>query len=70
MCAMPARWSQKLSEFWKALKAWSKEHRPSDIPSHPEKTYKEAGWTNYGDFLGTGNKRGSQPGNTSRRKKK
>ena len=41
----------------KAWHAWSKDHRPSDIPSHPNQVYKEAGWTNWGDFLGTGNKR-------------
>ena len=28
--------------------------RPDDIPSAPEKTYKKE-WTNWGDFLGTGN---------------
>ena len=49
----------------KAWHAWSKDHRPSDIPSNPHSYYKEAGWINWGDFLGTGNKR-----NTSRRKKK
>jgi hypothetical protein len=42
---------------WKEWHAWSKKHRPSDIPSSPDRTYKEAGWTNWGDFLGTGNKR-------------
>ena len=40
----------------KAWQAWRKDHRPSDIPSDPYATYKEAGWTNWGDFLGTGNK--------------
>ena len=28
--------------------------RPDDIPYNPEKTYKNKGWTNWGDFLGTG----------------
>ena len=59
----------KLSSV-KAWYAWSKDHRPSDIPSTPDRTYKEAGWINWGDFLGTGNKRGGQPHNTNGRKKK
>ena len=46
----------KLSSM-KEWQVWSNKHRPSDIPSRPDKTYKEAGWTNWGDFLGTGNKR-------------
>ena len=50
--------------------AWSKDHRPSDIPYNPYVTYKEAGWTNWGDFLGTGNKRGGQPSSKRSRKKK
>ena len=34
---------------------WSKsEQRPKNFPKHPERTYKEE-WTNWGDFLGTGN---------------
>ena len=28
---------------------------PKDIPRVPDNTYKENGWTNWGDFLGTGN---------------
>ncbi len=27
---------------------------PSDIPSNPDKTYHESGWTGWGDWLGTG----------------
>ena len=55
----------------KAWQVWRKDHRPSDIPSRPDNFYKEAGWTNWGDFLGTGNKRkGRKPSNMSRRKKK
>ena len=51
----------KLSNV-RAWWAWRKtKHRPSDIPSNPHQTYKEAGWTNYGDFLGTGNKKGDNP---------
>jgi len=30
--------------------------RPYDIPSRPEIYYKNKGWTDWGDFLGTGNK--------------
>ena len=34
---------------------WSKsEHRPENFPSAPDQTYKSE-WTNWGDFLGTGN---------------
>jgi SAM-dependent methyltransferase len=34
---------------------WSKTgDRPDDIPSNPSKTYKEQGWINWGDWLGTG----------------
>jgi superfamily II DNA or RNA helicase len=28
--------------------------RPADIPTHPHKAYLEAGWTSWGDWLGTG----------------
>ena len=28
--------------------------KPDDIPSHPDRTYKNKGWTNWGDFLGSG----------------
>ncbi|OOZ55607.1 hypothetical protein BOW42_09565 [Solemya velum gill symbiont] len=28
---------------------------PSDIPTVPERTYKDKGWVNWGDWLGTGN---------------
>ena len=34
--------------------------KPEDIPSTPERTYKDQGWASYGDWLGTGRrKRGS-----------
>ena len=37
----------------KEWNAWKKSGgRPHDIPANPEKTYKESGWTSYGDFLG------------------
>ena len=29
--------------------------KPNNIPSNPEKIYKESGWVGYGDWLGTGN---------------
>ena len=53
-----------------AWQAWRKDHRPSDIPSTPDRTYKEAGWTNWGDFLGTGNKPGWESIRKRRWKKK
>ena len=28
---------------------------PNDLPSHPERTYKNRGWKGWGDFLDTGN---------------
>ncbi|RJP78608.1 MAG: hypothetical protein C4522_12595 [Desulfobacteraceae bacterium] len=30
--------------------------KPDDIPFKPDRTYKEKGWKNWGDWLGTGNK--------------
>ena len=37
---------------------WCKEGmRPPDVPSHPEHTYKDAGWQGWGHWLGTGNQR-------------
>jgi len=29
--------------------------KPDDIPAHPDNTYKNKGWVNLGDWLGTGN---------------
>ena len=45
-----------------AWKAWSKvpENRPDDVPSNPQKVYKDKGWKGYGDFLGNGQQRGGQ----------
>ena len=41
------------------VKKWHKhcksDKMPNDIPKAPEKTYKDKGWTNWGDFLGTEN---------------
>ena len=54
----------------RAWRAWRKDHRPSDIPSDPRVAYKEAGWTNWGDFLGTGNKQGWESIRKRSRKKK
>jgi hypothetical protein len=35
-------------------KEWSKSgQRPSDIPTHPEKTYRDAGWISWPDWLGS-----------------
>ena len=45
----------------KAWKKWSKSSkRPDDIPSRPDCIYKDLGWVGFGDFLGTGNLRGSK----------
>ena len=29
-------------------------NKPDDLPTHPDRTYKNKGWINWGDFLGTG----------------
>ena len=48
----------------KAWEAWRKVpgNRPADVPSRPDRAYKDASWTNWGDFLGTGNKVGRKKG--------
>lgn len=41
----------------KTFLQWREEakHLPKNIPRRPEKTYKNAGWISWGDWLGTGN---------------
>ena len=40
----------------KEWKAWCKEGmRPPNVPSHPDRTYKDGGWQGWGHWLGTGN---------------
>jgi superfamily II DNA or RNA helicase len=39
------------SEWWDYCKSGKK---PEDIPSNPQKTYNDKGWSNMGDWLGTG----------------
>ena len=34
---------------------YHKENKPEGTPSAPNRTYKDKGWKNWGDFLGTGN---------------
>jgi len=36
---------------------WKKNKLPNDMSSNPARTYKNKGWKDWGDFLGTGNKR-------------
>jgi len=36
------------------LKVIGKPKKPDDIPTSPDKTYKDKGWINWGDWLGTG----------------
>jgi len=43
----------KSSSEWKRFIKSSK--KPEDIPNSPDNVYKEKGWTDWGDFLGTGN---------------
>ena len=39
----------------KEWKEWCKgDNRPENIPTHPHKIYKNEGWINYGNWLGTG----------------
>jgi hypothetical protein len=33
---------------------------PSDMPANPDQTYKDKGWSGYGDWLGTGRTRVSK----------
>ena len=40
-------------------RAYARTERPRDIPAAPYKTYKGNGWTDWGDWLGTGRKRQS-----------
>jgi len=43
-------------EWWE----WSKsERRPSDIPTHPERTYRDDGWISWPDWLGMKGGRGN-----------
>jgi hypothetical protein len=40
---------------WKEWTEYSKSgKRPSNIPSHPDKTYRDAGWVSMPDWLGYG----------------
>jgi hypothetical protein len=42
----------------KGWKVWKKSgHRPSDIPARPDKTYRDAGWISWPDWLGNGKER-------------
>ena len=42
----------------KGWKAWKKNgQRPSDIPAHPETTYRDDGWVSWPDWLGNGKER-------------
>jgi len=48
----------KFTSYTEWVKYRASEKRPVDIPSMPERVYKNNGWKGYGDFLGTG--RGSK----------
>ena len=40
----------------KEWKVWRKEGMcPPNVPSHPERTYKDGGWQGWGHWLGAGN---------------
>ena len=41
----------KSTEQWWA---WSRDHRPADIPSRPDQTYADEGWESMADWLGNG----------------
>jgi len=42
-------------KHWKEWREYAKSgNRPDDIPSNPNRHYKNKGWTDWGDFLGTG----------------
>ena len=40
-----------------AFDAWWSNNKPQDIPSHPDRVYSGKGWTGWGDWTGTGNRR-------------
>ncbi len=43
------------------FRQWAKtDQRPANFPSDPSKTYKDKGWTSWGDFLSTENQPGGQ----------
>ena len=44
----------KSNQHWRK---YSQTKRPLNIPGSPDSIYKNKGWTNWGDFLGTGNER-------------
>jgi hypothetical protein len=49
--ALAQRLGLKSAKGWKA---WSKSgQRPSDIPAHPETTYRDDGWISWPDWLGS-----------------
>ena len=35
-------------------KEWSRDHRPADIPSHPDQTYADEGWVSMPHWMGYG----------------
>ena len=39
---------------WDQWYAWSRDHRPADIPSHPDQTYADEGWVSLANWLGYG----------------
>ena len=41
---------KSLGEWWEYCKSGNK---PDDIPSTPHEQYKDKGWINWGDWLGT-----------------
>ena len=43
------------AEGREGVEAWSKSgQRPSDIPAHPDRTYRDDGWISWPDWLGNG----------------
>ena len=50
-------------------KEWSKSgERPQDIPSHPERVYKHAGWKSWPDFLGYPPRRNAKTRSTTKKR--
>jgi len=49
------KWASSLKITWVKWQKLCKENKiPSDIPRDPAKSYKNKGWTSWGDFSGTG----------------
>lgn len=56
-CARIVIRGEKIANWKKWVKYCSSGRKPSNIPSNPNKTYKDNGWIGWADWLGTNNKK-------------